>query len=110
MRRIQLISLKKSLERAKGFEPSTPTLARSCSLLYSIGRHQRRQRPSLSRALAARRVPERDRHGAKRVRTARTRLRLLARERRHFAAYNILSHVLFPSPFVRRAFARACGV
>jgi hypothetical protein len=31
MRRIQLISLKKSLERAKGFEPSTPTLARSCS-------------------------------------------------------------------------------
>src|ERR1700689_3764947 len=34
MRRIQLISLKKSLERAKGFEPSTPTLARSCSILY----------------------------------------------------------------------------
>jgi hypothetical protein len=33
MRRIQLISLKKSLERAKGFEPSTPTLARLCSIL-----------------------------------------------------------------------------
>jgi hypothetical protein len=41
-----------------------------------------------------------------RVRTARARLRLLARERLHFAAYN----VLFSSPFVRRAFARACGV
>src|SRR6202041_3949352 len=55
----------KILEGAKGLDPSTPTLARSCSLPYSIGRHQRRQRPSLSRALAARRVPERDRHGAR---------------------------------------------
>jgi len=36
MRRIQLISLKKSLERAKGFEPSTPTLARSCSCFNAL--------------------------------------------------------------------------
>ena len=36
MRRIQLISLKKPLERAKGFEPSTPTLARLCSILQSV--------------------------------------------------------------------------
>jgi hypothetical protein len=38
MRRIQLISLKKSLELAKGFEPSTPTLARLCSILRVLGR------------------------------------------------------------------------
>src|ERR1019366_9598712 len=47
MRRIQLISLKKSLERAKGFEPSTPTLARSCSTT-ELHPHPRDWRRSLA--------------------------------------------------------------
>src|SRR5882757_6440979 len=47
---VSLQSLGKNLERAKGLEPSTPTLARSCSttelhphpLLTAIARRQRR--------------------------------------------------------------------